>query len=75
MAATYCQGDLDGLCGVYAAVNAVDCLCGPLAKADAQRLFKTILQHLETKTSLAQRCTDGLTLTEMTGTLNAVICK
>jgi hypothetical protein len=75
MAAPYCQGDLDGLCGVYAVVNAVDCLCGPLAKADAQRLFKCILQQLEAKTSLAQRCTNGLTLAEMTGILNAVICK
>lgn len=75
MAPPYCQGDLDGLCGVYAAVNAVNYLCGPLERSEAQHLFKAILQHLETKKPLAKRCSDGLTLTEMAGIIRTVLCK
>jgi hypothetical protein len=59
MAQPYCQGDLAGLCGIYTVINAVDYRCGPLAKNEAQLLFKTILFHLETKTALANLCTDS----------------
>ena len=37
------QGDLDGLCGVYAIVNAVAHLCPALAVTDCERLFEVLM--------------------------------
>ena len=70
----YQQGDLDGLCGVYALVNAVDYLCGPLSKKSARRLFHQILTHLEDKGPLASRCIEGIMINDIASILKTVIC-
>lgn len=75
MAKPYQQGDLDGLCGVYALINAVDYLCGPLSRSQARRLFKQILVHLETKAPLASRCTHGIVINDIAGILKYIVCK
>jgi hypothetical protein len=75
MSKPYQQGSLDGLCGVYALVNAVDFLCGPLSSLQARTLFKQILLHLESKGSLAERCTEGIVINELAGILKFVVCK
>ena len=46
IARPYSQGDLDGLCGVYAIVNAVAHLCPTIKSADSERLFAAILRAL-----------------------------
>lgn len=69
------QGDLDGLCGVYALVNAVNYLCGPLSNREARQLFKQILAYLEGKAPLASRCSNGIVINEVAGILKTVICK
>jgi hypothetical protein len=71
----YRQGELDGLCGVYALVNAVDYLCGPLSKRKAKKLFSQILTHLESKAPLATRCSSGISINEIGGILKYVICE
>lgn len=71
----YQQGDLDGLCGVYALVNAVDYLCGPLTKDEAQDLFEQILTYLESRAPLAQRCVEGIMINQIASILKDVICK
>jgi hypothetical protein len=70
----YRQGDLDGLCGVYALVNAVDYLCGPLSLPKAKRLFEQILTYIESNSPLAFRCTAGTTINEISSILKYVIC-
>jgi hypothetical protein len=40
------QGDLDGLCGVYAIINAVRCVHPRLSKPMAERLFRVLMQAL-----------------------------
>jgi hypothetical protein len=40
------QGDLDGLCGVYAVINAVRCVQPKFSKAIAERLFKVLMLAL-----------------------------
>lgn len=70
----YRQGDLDGLCGVYALVNAVDYLCGPLSKRKAKKLFAQMLTHLESKAPLATRCSLGTSINEIGGILKYVVC-
>ena len=40
------QGDLDGLCGVYAIINAVRCVHPRLSKPMADRLFRELLRAL-----------------------------
>jgi len=71
----YHQGDLDGLCGVYAIINAVDLLCGPFTADQAQHLFKLILRYLNTQVPLTERFSDGLTLHEVAGIINKVVCR
>jgi hypothetical protein len=76
MSGPYHQGELDGgLCGAYALVNAVDYLCGPLSRRTTTQLFKRILAHIETKSSLANHCVDGIALRELAGILKHVVCK
>ena len=66
MSKPYQQGSLDGLCGIYALVNAVDFLCGPLSSLQARTLFRQILLHIESKGSLADRCTHGFLIKQET---------
>jgi hypothetical protein len=47
----YAQGELDGLCGVYAIVNAVEASVAGWNKVEAESLF----QHLVTRLSLKRR--------------------
>lgn len=74
MPGPYRQGELDGLCGIYALVNAVDYLCGPLTKRKARKLFEQVLTHLESRGPLTPRCTWGTTIHEIGGVLKYVIC-
>jgi len=37
------QGDLDGLCGVYAIINAIRWLCPSMSEAQSQKLFVAIM--------------------------------
>jgi len=37
------QGDLDGLCGVYAIINAIRWLCPSMSEAQSQKLFVAII--------------------------------
>lgn len=71
----YRQGQLDGLCGVYAMVNAVDVLCGPISKRHAKALFLDILRFLESRGPLAERCTQGIVIHDMAAILNYVVCQ
>jgi hypothetical protein len=75
MSKPFQQGQLDGLCGVYAMVNAVSILCGPLTTRQAQALFSKILQFLETRGSLASYCSQGIVLNDIAAILNQVICQ
>ena len=69
----YRQGELDSLCGLYALVNAVKHLCGPLDKHTAGRLFEQIVRCLEQRASLEQRIIWGTDLSEIGTVLGQVI--
>ncbi len=49
------QGYLDCLCGVYAVINAVNYLHGPLRKARVSQLFELCLRQLATKRCVIER--------------------
>ncbi len=49
------QGQLDGLCGVYAVLNAVNYLHGPLRQARLKQLFEQFLRQLATKRCVIER--------------------
>ena len=51
------QGDLDGLCGIYAIINAVRALCPELTDEISMRLFRITMK------SLAKHSEEGLPLT------------
>ncbi len=44
----YRQGDLDGLCGIYSAINAVRALCPEIDGDEACWLFDPLVRHLPT---------------------------
>lgn len=71
----YRQGQLDGLCGVYALINAVNVLCGPLTMRQSQALFRDILLFLESRGPLADRCVDGLYIQQIASVLKHVVCQ
>ncbi len=41
-----CQGDLDGLCGVYSVVNAVRTLCPEASDTCCEQLFRQLMKRL-----------------------------
>lgn len=43
----YCQGDLDGLCGLYAIINALCALCPEIDEELATTLFRHLARHME----------------------------
>jgi hypothetical protein len=43
----YCQGDLDGLCGLYAIVNALSTLCPEIDEDIASGLFGHLARHIQ----------------------------
>ncbi len=51
------QGQLDHLCGVYAVINAVNYVLGPLRKPQLHNLFADCLQHLNHNSALLDRIT------------------
>lgn len=57
-----CQGDLDGLCGLYAAINGLRLLLGPvrpLKRYEAKRLFDAGVTLLVDHDMLARAVTQG----------------
>ena len=42
----YRQGDLDGLCGIYAVINALGVICPELTGKLSERLFKRLVKQL-----------------------------
>ena len=42
----YRQGDLDGLCGIYAIINAVSFLCPEMDRETARDLFRVLNERL-----------------------------
>ena len=43
----YCQGDLDGLCGLYAIINALCALCPEIDEDIASGLFGHLARHIQ----------------------------
>jgi hypothetical protein len=43
----YCQGDLDGLCGLYAIINALCSLCPEIDEDIASGLFGHLARHIQ----------------------------
>ena len=43
----YCQGDLDGLCGLYAIVNSLSALCPEIDEDIASGLFGHLARHIQ----------------------------
>ena len=65
------QGDLDGFCGIYAVINAVHYVSGPLSPSQTAKLFRLFLEYLEPKYSLLERADGyGVLLNELSGMLN-----
>jgi hypothetical protein len=60
----YQQGDLDGLCGLYATINAMDLIAEAKGKsltcAEARRMFLNMCKRLEKDKKLACTISDGL---------------
>jgi hypothetical protein len=59
----YEQGDLDNLCGIYAALNAI-CLVAapirPLSRVEAEKVFHAGLRYLERRRGLADTLREGM---------------
>ena len=63
MAAPLEQGDLDGLCGLYAAINAVAVVLAPerpLSSAEIDNLFAAGVKHLSRRGQLADAVRSGM---------------
>ena len=57
------QGSLDGLCGLYAIINAITVArwpYHPVRKAEAAQLFETGLYHLNRSTDLVETAAEGM---------------
>lgn len=69
------QGDLDGLCGLYAIVSSVKYLKGVNNARHHTKLITKILHHLESKemTPMLIRYTQGTTLNEIASVLKHII--
>lgn len=61
----YKQGALDGFCGLYALVNAVHYLCGPLSEASATALFYQLIHSIERHHPLVERIYRGTSINEV----------
>lgn len=59
----YAQGELDGLCGVYAIVNAVEATVAGWNKTDAEGLFRHLTSYLQRQRHAAM--TDGIGLRDL----------
>ena len=58
------QGDLDGLCGVYAIINALRHLCPELSPARSQALFRMLVRSIAPRAPerAIAKFSDGLTI-------------
>lgn len=58
------QGDLDGLCGVYAIINALRHLCPELSAARSQALFRMLVRSIAPRSPARAiaKLSDGLTI-------------
>jgi hypothetical protein len=63
------QGELDGLCGVYAVVNAIKYLYN-LKQVELENIFKEILKRLEEEHKLSQFIYEGLSGRNISQILN-----
>ena len=67
------QGDLDNFCGIYAVINAVNYLHGPLRRPNKQYLFELSLHYLAPKRCLIERAVGyGTVLNEIGGLLKLI---
>ena len=74
MTSPYEQGYLDGLCGIYALINAVR-LLAKIDEEEATCLFKSILRHVEKNKKLSSIVTDGILPPDMDGILRCVVSR
>ncbi len=70
------QGELDGLCGLYALMNSVKYLRNISGWKQQTKLMTKILKHMKAKgmTSLVVRFTEGTRLDEIASVLKYIIC-
>ena len=61
------QGELDGLCGIYAIINAVRWAAGPkvISTAIVEELFWVLTQHAIKEQGNLSICTDGILLPQL----------
>lgn len=61
----FAQGDLDNLCGLYAAINAISLVSAPIRqvrRAEAQQLLQTGLAYLERRNGLVDAFLEGMAI-------------
>ncbi len=69
------QGEVDGLCGTYALLNALRLVVnGRISENAAINLFGTIMQHVEKRKSLGKVCTKGIVTSDVWSILKKVLC-
>ncbi len=61
----YAQGELDGLCGVYAIINAVEASVTGWKKTDADGLFQHLVARLSKRSRLDTAMAKGLEVREL----------
>lgn len=66
----YKQGYLDGLCGLYSAVNAISSIL-ELEHEDCRKLFTIGLDHIDSHTNLKKVILDGMSIKMVTGVLSS----
>lgn len=60
----YAQGELDGLCGIYAIINAIGATVTGWNRADAERLFQYLIKRL-TARRLDHAIADGIGIRDL----------
>lgn len=67
------QGDLDGLCGIYALINAVKLVSGPISREQAKCLVAACLDSLDQRYALPSLVTVGLGVYQVVGLMRDVV--
>lgn len=73
MRQAYCQGRLDGLCGVYSLINTRRLLWPRTSRADSVDLFYECLSWLEDRSMLAEVVANGMGVNTLVGMSREVI--
>jgi hypothetical protein len=73
--APYEQGELDGLCGIYASVNAIRLIDKTMHGQKSVTLFNKLLRCLEKRGGLSSVATNGMYLRDLNIILNEVVNK